>query len=155
MEQLNQPCLDPTLVADQKEALTCLLTDLRRLPPRQQSALSMRALDGLAYIEIADALGTSVPAVKSLLVRARTGLVKATEARNVGCSQIRAALVLAHQHRVRPGPLARRHVRDCAACREFRRTLRERRSVYERRRYWEVSDLLNEATWDGDERSCS
>ena len=56
----------------------------------------MRELDGLSYAELADALGDLVPAIKSLLVRARIGLVEAGEARDAACADIRADLARAH-----------------------------------------------------------
>jgi RNA polymerase sigma factor (sigma-70 family) len=115
---------DPVTQADQRESLRRLIGDIRRLPDQQRSALLMRELGGMSYAEVAEALGVSVPAVKSLLVRARIALVQAIEARDAACSEIRTELMLAHDRRVRPGARARRHMRDCAGCREFRRDLR-------------------------------
>ena len=62
---------------EQRDALRRLIADVRRLPEQQRSALLMRELGGMAYAEVAEALGVSVPAVKSLLVRARVGLAQA------------------------------------------------------------------------------
>jgi RNA polymerase sigma factor (sigma-70 family) len=115
---------DPVAQADERESLRRLIGDIRRLPEQQRSALLMRELAGMTYAEVADALGVSVPAVKSLLVRARIALVQAVEARDAACSEIRTELMLAHDRRVRPDARARRHMRDCAGCREFRRDLR-------------------------------
>ena len=115
---------DPVAHADQRESLRRLIGDIRRLPDQQRSALLMRELGGMSYAEVAGALAISVPAVKSLLVRARIGLVQAMEARDTACSEIRTELMLAHDRRVRPGARARRHMRDCAGCREFRRDMR-------------------------------
>ena len=44
------------------------------LPPAQRAAIVLREYHGLSYTEIADAIGTSVSAVESLLVRARRAL---------------------------------------------------------------------------------
>ncbi len=115
---------DPVAHADRRESLRRLIGDIRRLPDQQRSALLMRELGGMSYADVAVALGISVPAVKSLLVRARIGLVQAIEARDTACSEIRTELMLAHDRRVRPGARARRHMRDCAGCRDFRRELR-------------------------------
>jgi RNA polymerase sigma factor (sigma-70 family) len=115
---------DPVAQADQRESLRRLIGDIRRLPNQQRSALLMRELGGMSYAELAEALGVTVPAVKSLLVRARIALVQAIEARDVACSEIRTELMLAHDRRVRPDARTRRHMRDCAGCREFRRDLR-------------------------------
>ena len=84
----------------------------------------MRELDGLSYAELADALDTSVPAIKSLLVRARVGLVEAGEARDAACVDIRADLARAHGRGVRASGRSRRHLRDCDGCREYRQALR-------------------------------
>src|SRR3954469_5532419 len=79
------PDADPTQLTERREELRSLIGDLRRLPEQQRSALLMRELQGLSYAELAVALGLSVPAVKSLLVRARKGLVDAASARSATC----------------------------------------------------------------------
>ena len=84
----------------------------------------MRELGGAHYADIALALGTTVPAVKSLLVRARITLASAIEARDTACATIREELTLAHDGRVRPDAMPRAHLRDCAGCQEFRHELR-------------------------------
>jgi len=50
---------------------------LDALPERQRAALLLAAVDGLAYAEIAEALGTTTRSVKSLVHRARTALARA------------------------------------------------------------------------------
>lgn len=115
---------DPVLECEQRESLSRLITDIRRLPHQQRSALLMREMGGMAYSDIADALTLSVPAVKSLLVRARIGLAAAVEARDTACQQIRTELTEAHDRGVRASGLARRHLHDCSGCREYRAELR-------------------------------
>ncbi|MEA2480949.1 MAG: hypothetical protein QOJ07_2871 [Thermoleophilaceae bacterium] len=66
-----------------REHLREIVGDVRGLPETQRSALILRELDALSYAEIAVALDTTVPAVKSLLVRARMGLAAAAEKRAV------------------------------------------------------------------------
>ena len=78
----------------------------------------------MSYTHLSDALGVTIPAVKSLLVRARLGLAQALEARDTACSEIREELIVSHDRGLRPNATARRHVRDCAGCREFRQDLR-------------------------------
>jgi RNA polymerase sigma factor (sigma-70 family) len=58
-----------------------LVTDVGLLPETQRSALVLRELEGRSYADIADELDVTVPAVKSLLVRARAGLKRAREER--------------------------------------------------------------------------
>jgi hypothetical protein len=81
-------------------------------------------MDGLSYAELADALRTSIPAIKSLLVRARIGLVEAGEARDTACADIRSELTRAHSRGVRASGRSRRHLRDCRSCREYRLAMR-------------------------------
>jgi RNA polymerase sigma factor (sigma-70 family) len=115
---------DPVAEAEGRESLRRLIVDVRRLPDQQRSALLMREMGGMSYNELACTLDTSVPAVKSLLVRARIALAQAAEARDTACSDIREELVGAHDRGVRPNATAKRHMRDCAGCRSFRRELR-------------------------------
>jgi RNA polymerase sigma factor (sigma-70 family) len=115
---------DPPDETERREDLRRLVQDVQRLPEQQRSALLMRELDGLTYAELADALRTSIPAIKSLLVRARIGLVEAGEARDTACADIRSELTLAHSRGVRASGRSRRHLRDCRGCRDYRRAMR-------------------------------
>ncbi len=124
IELLRSPVHDPIAEADQRESLRRLIADVRRLPDQQRSALLMRELGGMSYADMAGALGVTVPAVKSLLVRARLGLAQALEARDTACSEIREELIVSHDRGLRPNATARRHMRDCDGCREFRHQLR-------------------------------
>jgi RNA polymerase sigma factor (sigma-70 family) len=118
------PVHEPADATERREDLRRLVQDVQRLPEQQRSALLMRELDGLSYAELADALRTSIPAVKSLLVRARIGLVEAGEARDAACAEIRSDLALALRRGVRASGRSRRHLRDCQGCREYRRAMR-------------------------------
>jgi RNA polymerase sigma factor (sigma-70 family) len=51
-----------------------VLEALGRLPLNQRAALVMRELEGRTYAEIADTLGVSLPAVETLIFRARRSL---------------------------------------------------------------------------------
>ena len=115
---------DPVSRAEQRDALRRLIADVQRLPDQQRSALLMRELSGMTYADVSGALGVSVPAVKSLLVRARVSLAQASEARNTACVEIREDLILSHDRGVRTSGLARRHMRDCTECRQFRTEVR-------------------------------
>src|SRR5687767_2992787 len=61
---------DPVVAFGRRERLRELVGDIQALPDQQRSALVIRELDGLSYAELAEALDTTVPAIKSLLVRA-------------------------------------------------------------------------------------
>ena len=104
------PLHDPLLETERREDLRRLVADVRRLPDQQRSALLMREMEGLSYVEMADVLGVTIPAVKSLLVRARMGLVEAGDARDTACSDIRSELTLAFDRGVRASGRSRRHL---------------------------------------------
>src|SRR3954447_23649175 len=115
---------DPLEQAARREDMRRLVSDVRRLPEQQRSALLMREMEGLSYKELSDALAVSIPAVKSLLVRARIGLVEAIEARDTACCDIRLDIAAAADRGVRASGRARRHMRECSGCREYRSALR-------------------------------
>jgi RNA polymerase sigma factor (sigma-70 family) len=74
----------PTTLGEQvagRERLRQVVADIQALPDQQRSALIIRELEGLSYDELAQALDTTLPAIKSLLVRARMNLAKAAEER--------------------------------------------------------------------------
>ncbi|MBW3653823.1 MAG: sigma-70 family RNA polymerase sigma factor [Actinobacteria bacterium] len=123
-ETSRKPLHDPIAEYERREDLRQLIEDVRRLPAQQRSALLMREMDGMSYAELSEALGVSLQAVKSLLVRARIGLVEAVEARDTACSEIRADLAGCFDRGVRATGRARRHLRDCAGCSEYRAQLR-------------------------------
>lgn len=123
-ETSRKPLHDPMDEAERREDLRRLIEDVRRLPEQQRSALLMREIDGMSYAELGEALGVSLQAVKSLLVRARIGLVEAVEARDTACAEIRSDLASAFDRGVRASGRARRHLRDCAGCTEYRTQLR-------------------------------
>ena len=116
--------IDPVVEAERREDLRRLVADLHALPAPQRSALIIRELEGLSYAELSTALGVTVPAVKSLLVRARGGLAEAAEARDTDCAVIRDELALAVDRPGRPPRLIRDHLRQCASCRAHRQALR-------------------------------
>jgi RNA polymerase sigma factor (sigma-70 family) len=120
----RKPLHDPIAESERREDLRRLIADVRRLPEQQRSALLMREMDGLSYAELAEALGVTLQAVKSLLVRARIGLVEAIEARDTACTEIRLDLAAAFDRGVRASGLARKHLRDCEGCAEYRAQLR-------------------------------
>jgi RNA polymerase sigma factor (sigma-70 family) len=123
-EMSRMPVLDTTVQAERREDLQRLVEDVRRLPDQQRSALLMREMDGMSYLDLAEALDTSVPAIKSLLVRARIGLVEAIEARDTDCADIRHDLAASYDRGVRASGRSRRHLRDCDGCDRYRTQLR-------------------------------
>ncbi|HEY2333609.1 MAG TPA: sigma-70 family RNA polymerase sigma factor [Solirubrobacterales bacterium] len=112
-----------------REEFRQLLADVGKLPETQRSALLLREMDAMSYEEIAQAMETSVPSVKSLLVRARISLAEASQARQLTCGEVRIDLAEAAEGlRKLSGPV-RRHVRDCEECGDFRSQLRSNDKV--------------------------
>jgi RNA polymerase sigma factor (sigma-70 family) len=107
-----------------RESFRQLIADVQQLPETQRTALLLREIDALSYDQIAHAMETTVPSVKSLLVRARISLAEAAEARKLSCEEVRLELGEASEGLVKLGAPARRHVRDCERCHDFKKHLK-------------------------------
>jgi RNA polymerase sigma factor (sigma-70 family) len=108
-----------------RESFRQLIGDVQHLPETQRTALLLREIDALSYDQIAHAMETTIPSVKSLLVRARISLAEAAEARKLSCEEVRLELGEVAEGLVKIGPPARRHLRDCERCRTFRKHLKD------------------------------
>src|SRR6201994_4376762 len=110
----------------EREEFRLLVGDIHELPETQKTALVLREMDALSYEQIAEAMETTVPSVKSLLVRARVSLAEAAEARLLSCDEVRIELAeIAEGLQRRPSPLVRRHLRSCKRCTTFRAQLKQ------------------------------
>ena len=109
----------------QREDLRQLMTDVRELPESQRTALLLREIDALSYDQIAEAMETTVPSVKSLLVRARGGLAEAAQARQISCEEVRIELAEVAEGLTKLSPPVRRHTRECERCKGFQATLKQ------------------------------
>lgn len=107
-----------------RESFRQLIQDVQQLPETQRTALLLREIDALSYDQIAEAMETTIPSVKSLLVRARISLAEAAEARKLTCEQVREELGEAAEGLIKISAPARRHVRSCERCRSFRKQLK-------------------------------
>jgi RNA polymerase sigma factor (sigma-70 family) len=107
-----------------REEFRQLLVDVKKLPETQRSALLLREMDALSYEEIAAAMETTVPSVKSLLVRARISLAEASQARLLTCGEVRVELSEAAEGLRKVSGPVRRHVRECDECADFRSQVR-------------------------------
>jgi RNA polymerase sigma factor (sigma-70 family) len=112
-----------------REEFRQLLADVSKLPETQRSALLLREMDAMSYEEIASAMDTSVPSVKSLLVRARISLAEASQARLLTCGEVRLELAEAAEGLRKVSGPVRRHVRDCDECSDFRSQVRSNDKV--------------------------
>jgi RNA polymerase sigma factor (sigma-70 family) len=100
-----------------------LVEDVKKLPETQRTALMLREMGDLSYDQIAEAMDTSIPSVKSLLVRARVSLAEAAESRRLSCDEVRMELGAVAEGLQKLSSPARRHVADCDRCRSFKKEL--------------------------------
>jgi RNA polymerase sigma factor (sigma-70 family) len=107
-----------------REEFRQILSDVNKLPETQRAALLLREMDALSYEEIAAAMDTTVPSVKSLLVRARISLTEGSQARQLTCGEVRLELSEAAEGLRKVSPPVRRHVRECDECADFRSQIR-------------------------------
>jgi RNA polymerase sigma factor (sigma-70 family) len=107
-----------------REEFRQILSDVNKLPETQRSALLLREMDALSYEEIAAAMDTTVPSIKSLLVRARISLAEASQARLLSCAEVRVELSEAAEGMRKVSAPVRRHVRECEECADFRSQVR-------------------------------
>ncbi|HYI79580.1 MAG TPA: sigma-70 family RNA polymerase sigma factor [Thermoleophilaceae bacterium] len=108
-----------------REEFRQIVADVGLLPETQRSALLLREIDALSYDQIAEAMDTTVPSVKSLLVRARVSLAEAAEARLLTCAEVRLELGQVAEGLTKTSPPVRRHLKACPQCRVFRGELKQ------------------------------
>src|SRR5437868_11661739 len=108
-----------------REGFRLLVGDIHELPETQRTALVLREMDALSYEQIAEAMETTVPSVKSLLVRARVSLAEAAEARRLTCDEVRGELGEWAEGLARVSAPVRRHVRGCQRCGAFKKQLKQ------------------------------
>jgi len=108
-----------------REEFRQLVGDVQELPETQRTALLLREIDALSYEQIADVMETTVPSVKSLLVRARVSLAEMSEARKLTCEEVRLELGEVAEGLKRMTPPVRRHLKTCDRCATFRQQLKE------------------------------
>src|ERR1700761_5395273 len=109
----------------EREEFRLLVGDIHELPETQKTALVLREMDALSYEQIAEAMETTVPSVKSLLVRARVSLAEAAQARMLTCDQVRDELAeIAEGLQRKASPAVRRHVKGCDRCASFQKQLK-------------------------------
>jgi RNA polymerase sigma-70 factor (ECF subfamily) len=69
----------PGVVAEKKHLSVTLFKAMAELPEQQKAAFVLSRVEGLNHKEVSEVLGTSVPAVESLLQRAKLNLRKKLE----------------------------------------------------------------------------
>jgi RNA polymerase sigma factor (sigma-70 family) len=74
---INPPeFVHPGVVSERKQAATELFKALESLPEQQKVAFVLTRMEGLGHKEAADVMQTTVPAIESLLQRAKSNLRK-------------------------------------------------------------------------------
>ena len=109
---------------EHREEFRNVISDVTQLPETQRTALLLREMDAMSYSEIAQAMDTTIPGVKSLLVRARIGLAECSESRSLSCDEVRVDLAEAAEGIQRLSGPVRKHVKSCENCAAFRKQLR-------------------------------
>ena len=69
----------PGVALDRKENAVRLFKAIAQLPGNQKTAFTLHKLEELSYQEVSDVMQTSVPAVESLMHRAKQNLRKILE----------------------------------------------------------------------------
>jgi RNA polymerase sigma factor (sigma-70 family) len=78
LEQLPE-FYHPGIALENKEKAAILFQSLRQLPENQRVAFSLHKIEGLSYQEISEIMEVTVPAVESLMHRAKLNLRKTLE----------------------------------------------------------------------------
>lgn len=74
---INPPeFVHPGVVSEKKQVAATLFTALNQLPEQQKVAFILTRLEGLGHKEVSEIMGNTVPAVESLLQRAKQNLKK-------------------------------------------------------------------------------
>src|SRR3954464_8633618 len=108
-----------------REEFRQIVADVQDLPETQRTALLLREIDALSYDDISHAMDTTVPSVKSLLVRARVSLAEEAEARLLTCEEVRLQQAQVAGGLAKTTAPVRRHLKGCERCRVFRGELRK------------------------------
>jgi len=125
-----QPATDGLAAeVEHREELRELLGDLAHLPEDQRAALVLAEIGALSHDEIAQVIDCQPTKVKALVFQARSSLSASREARDIPCRAIREQLANLPGGALRHGSL-RRHVRECAGCRDFRDEVRRQRQAF-------------------------
>ncbi len=77
-ELKNEPAdfFHPGVELENKELSSILFKAIDKIPEHQKTAFILHKIEGLSYQEICEVMGNSVPAVESLIHRAKTNLRK-------------------------------------------------------------------------------
>jgi RNA polymerase sigma factor (sigma-70 family) len=111
-----------------RQDLRDMLRDISELPDDQRAALVLAETGDVSHEEIGQILEVPREKVKALVFQARSSLIASRKARDTPCEEIRVQLSELRGGALRRTSL-RRHLKECAGCREFRAALSEQRRM--------------------------
>jgi RNA polymerase sigma factor (sigma-70 family) len=127
-EEMHEPPTEHLAAeVERRHDLRALLGDVSRLPDDQRAALVLSELGDLSHDEIAAVLGCRREKVKGLVFQARSSLIASRTARETSCAEIRHQLATLAGGSLRRNEV-RRHLAECAGCRDFRAAVRRQRA---------------------------
>jgi len=129
LEDADEPATEHlAAVVQRRQDLRDLLRDLHELPEQQRAALVLAEAGDVSHEEISAILDVPKEKVKALVFQARSSLIASRQARETDCETIREQLVELKGGSLRRNTL-RRHLKECAGCREFRTALQDQRRL--------------------------
>jgi len=108
---------DPADVVERRERMRELRHDLAELPRGQRTAIVLRSMAGMRHSEIAEVVGGSEQAARTLVYEARESLAEFAEGRALGCAEVRPRIDAGDGRALRARRV-RAHIRVCDGCRE-------------------------------------
>ncbi len=108
---------DPADVVERRERMRELRHDLAELPRGQRTAIVLRSMAGMRHSEIAEVVGGSEQAARTLVYEARESLAEFAEGRALGCDEVRPRIDAGDGRALRARRV-RAHIRVCDGCRE-------------------------------------
>src|SRR3954468_21082159 len=128
-EEADAPVVDGLADAVQRrDDLRDLVAEIHRLPDDQRAALVLFELGDHSHAEIAAVLSIDRAKVKALVFQAREGLLRARNARDTPCAEIRRHLSSRTRVMPRRG-VVRGHLDRCPACAAYDLEVRGQRSA--------------------------
>jgi len=129
LQEADEPATEHlAAVVQSRQDLRDVLRDLHDLPDDQRAALVLAEAGDVSHEEIAVVLDVPREKVKALVFQARSSLIASRQARETSCETIREQLAELKGGALRRNTL-RRHLKECAGCREFRVALQDQRRL--------------------------
>jgi RNA polymerase sigma factor (sigma-70 family) len=129
IDELDEPATEHlSSEVQRRQDLRDMLRDISELPDDQRAALVLAEVGDVCHEEIGQILEVPREKVKALVFQARSSLIASRQARETPCEEIRVQLSELHGGALRRTAL-RRHLKECAGCREFRSALGEQRRM--------------------------